>query len=62
MMIALQARTLVELARAFYRDPAAYQMVYAFNHNPQQFDFQQLCKELGVNTAAAAAPPPPAQG
>jgi hypothetical protein len=60
-VFAWQARTLVELARAFYRDPAAYQMVYAFNHNPQQFDFQQLCKELGVNTAPAA-PPSPAQG
>lgn len=47
-----QGRTLLELARAFYRDAAAYRMVYAFNHNPQQFHFQQLCHELGVSLPA----------
>lgn len=46
-----QGRALLELARAFYRDAAAYRMVYAFNHNPQQFDFNQVCKELGVNSS-----------
>lgn len=59
----LQGRTLLELARAFYRDAAAYRMVYAFNHQPDQFDFQQLCRELniGVQPQAAAGPTPPAQ-
>ena len=46
-----QGRTLLELARAFYRDAEAYRMVYAFNYTPQQFDFQQLCRELGVTAA-----------
>jgi hypothetical protein len=54
LMMVLQGRTLLELARAFYRDAAAYRMVYAFNHNPQQFDFQQLCRELGVTLPPAA--------
>lgn len=48
LVLLLQGRTLLELARAFYRDAAAYQMVYAFNHTPEKFDFQALCKELGV--------------
>lgn len=55
-----QGRTLLELARAFYRDAAAYRMVYAFNHNPQQFDFQQLCRELGVSLPGAAGGSPSA--
>jgi hypothetical protein len=51
-----QGRTLLELARAFYRDPAAYQTVFAFNHNPQQFDFQKLCSDLGLSKAVEPAP------
>jgi hypothetical protein len=31
-------------------------MVYAFNHNPEKFDFQALCRELGVNMSAQPAP------
>lgn len=56
---AAEGRTLLELARAFYSDAAAYQMVFAFNHQPDKFDFQQLCRELGVSTAGR---PSPAQG
>lgn len=53
----LQGRTLLELARAFYSDAAAYQMVFAFNHQPDKFDFQQLCRELGISTAGRPSPP-----
>lgn len=54
-----KGRTLLELTRAFYRDSAAHRMVYAFNHTPGEFDFQELCRELGISAAAAAANKPP---
>ena len=43
-----KGRTLLELARAFYTDPAAHRLVYAFNHAPDAFDFDELLRELGL--------------
>lgn len=45
----------MELVRAFYTDPQAHQMVYAFNHQPDKFDFKQLLLELGMTTAGGTA-------
>ncbi len=41
----------MELTRAFYTDPEAYQHVYKFNHQQGDFDFQALLRELGHTPA-----------
>lgn len=46
----------MELTRAFYSDPEAYQQVYRFNHQQEAFDFQALLAELGHRPPAAAPP------
>lgn len=43
-----EARTLLQLARAFYTDPGAHRFVYAFNHEPEKFSFDALLAELGL--------------
>lgn len=43
-----EARTLLQLARAFYTDPGAHRHVYRFNHEPDAFSFDELLAELGV--------------
>eukprot|EP00775_Hariotina_reticulata_P006216 gene6216-6452_t len=43
-----EGRTVMELTRAFYTDPTSYQLVYAFNHQPDSFDFQRLLYELRI--------------
>lgn len=50
-----QARTVLELLRAFYSDDEDYKAVHEFNHNPSQFDFQALLAKTQVAAAAAAA-------
>jgi hypothetical protein len=55
-----QGRTLLQLARAFYTDPAAHRLVYKFNHAPEQFSFDELLAELGHKAKAAGAGAPPA--
>jgi hypothetical protein len=55
----LQARTCMELIRAFYTDPESYQTVYQFNHDQSKFSFEQLLHTLGLaDTAGAAAAGP----
>lgn len=56
-----QARTLMELTKAFYTVPRDYEWVHRFNHSPSTFDFDSLLKKLGYAggpplTPAAAAP------
>eukprot|EP00878_Enallax_costatus_P028548 GHUV01030840.1.p1 GENE.GHUV01030840.1~~GHUV01030840.1.p1 ORF type:complete len:142 (+),score=33.30 GHUV01030840.1:263-688(+) len=46
-----EGRTVMELVRAFYTDPQAHQLVYAFNHRPDEFDFKTLLRELGMTPA-----------
>ena len=44
-----QARTLLQLVRAFYTDPSAHRLVYTFNHEPEKFNFDALLAELGLS-------------
>ena len=50
-----QARTLMELVRAFYSDPAAHQWVYRFNHQQEAFSFEELLRQLGHKSAPAGS-------
>jgi hypothetical protein len=47
-----EARTVLELARAFYADGDMHRMAYAFNHDQGAFDFAQLLRALGLEGAA----------
>ncbi|KIZ05677.1 ATP synthase F1 complex assembly factor 1 [Monoraphidium neglectum] len=51
-----EARTLLQLARAFYTEPEAHRLVYQFNHQPDKFSFDALLAELGHKAGAAASP------
>ncbi|KAI8477000.1 MAG: ATP11 protein-domain-containing protein [Monoraphidium minutum] len=42
-----EARTLLQLVRAFYTDPEAYRLVYQFNHEQERFSFDALLAQLG---------------
>lgn len=53
--VMMQGRTLMELMRAFYTDPESYQLVYQFNHRPQEFDFGNLLLQLGHQPTQKAA-------
>ncbi|KAL3144065.1 hypothetical protein ABBQ32_003863 [Trebouxia sp. C0010 RCD-2024] len=49
-----EARTLMTLMYAFYSDPVSFLHVHNFNHNPAQFSFAELAKELGIGTDTPA--------
>jgi len=51
-----QGRTLLQLVRAFYTDPAAHRLVYKFNHEPKNFHFEDLLAELGHTSPAGSSP------
>ncbi len=42
-----QARTLMALGSAFYVDPINYLHVHNFNHDPAQFNYNQILQDLG---------------
>lgn len=46
-VVAVQARTLMVLAHAFYKDTINYIHVHNFNHDPSQFDYNAILRELG---------------
>jgi ATP synthase F1 complex assembly factor 1/histone-lysine N-methyltransferase SETD2 len=50
-----EARTVLELARAFYTDSDMHQLAYRFNHDQQGFDFAELLRALGLEGAEAVA-------
>ncbi|GIL45820.1 hypothetical protein Vafri_2970 [Volvox africanus] len=43
-----EARTVMELIRAFYTSPDDYPLVHTFNHKPAQFNFGALLQKLNV--------------
>ncbi|KAL3144817.1 hypothetical protein ABBQ38_001926 [Trebouxia sp. C0009 RCD-2024] len=49
-----EARTLMTLTYAFYSDPVSFLHVHNFNHNPAQFNFAELAKELGIGSDTTA--------
>jgi hypothetical protein len=53
----VQARTLLELSRAFYTDGDDYKMVLDFNHNSTAFDFDALVRKLGIQVNIQSATP-----
>jgi ATP synthase F1 complex assembly factor 1/histone-lysine N-methyltransferase SETD2 len=50
-----EARTVLELARAFYTDGEMHRLAYTFNHEQQAFDFNELLRALGLEGAAPVA-------
>jgi hypothetical protein len=50
-----EARTLLQLVRAFYTDPAAHRLVYKFNHESDKFDFNELLAQLGHRPQGSGA-------
>ncbi|GIL71832.1 hypothetical protein Vretimale_693 [Volvox reticuliferus] len=43
-----EARTIMELIRAFYTSPEDYPLVRTFNHKPAQFNFGALLQKLNI--------------
>jgi len=43
-----EARTVLQLLRAFYTDADDYKMVLEFNHHPKLFDWDKLLKKLHI--------------
>jgi hypothetical protein len=48
-----EARTVLELARAFYTDGEMHRLAYRFNHDQKGFDFAELLRALGFPEGAA---------
>ncbi len=46
----MQARTLMTLTYAFYTDPVSFLHVHKFNHSPNEFNFAEMAKELGIGS------------
>uniref|UniRef100_A0A061S836 ATP synthase mitochondrial F1 complex assembly factor 1 n=1 Tax=Tetraselmis sp. GSL018 TaxID=582737 RepID=A0A061S836_9CHLO len=53
-----EARTLLALLHSYYLRPAGYAKVYALNHEPHTFDFEELLAEARAAWGALARPPP----
>ncbi len=49
----MQARTLMTLTYAFYTDPVSFLHVHKFNHSPNEFNFAEMAKELGIGSDQA---------
>eukprot|EP00879_Flechtneria_rotunda_P033778 GHRR01037553.1.p1 GENE.GHRR01037553.1~~GHRR01037553.1.p1 ORF type:complete len:127 (+),score=42.75 GHRR01037553.1:133-513(+) len=46
-----QGQIVMELMRVLYTDPESYQLVYAFNHQPDKFNFGVLLQQLGISSS-----------